>query len=98
MVKEISYSGGRIDKIYVCPHDYGECSCRKPLPGLLDKAGKDFDLDLKKSWMIGDSDSDITLGKMRHCMTIYVGKEKNPAADFSVENLEQAVEIILDRI
>jgi D,D-heptose 1,7-bisphosphate phosphatase len=55
-----------LDGIYYCPHHEkisGPCECRKPKPALINKAAKDFDLDLKKSFMVGDSLSDIQTGK-----------------------------------
>lgn len=51
-----------IDAIYVCPHEEGTCTCRKPLPGLFYLVEKDFEIDKSKSWMIGDSVSDIEAG------------------------------------
>jgi D-glycero-D-manno-heptose 1,7-bisphosphate phosphatase len=66
--------GAYIDGIYICPHhpDKGfegerseykfDCECRKPKPGLLLQAAKDFNIDLSKSYMIGDSVSDVQAG------------------------------------
>ena len=66
--------GAYVDAIYVCPHhpDKGfegerpeykkECDCRKPKPGLLLRAAKDFNIDLKQSYMIGDSERDYHAG------------------------------------
>jgi D-glycero-D-manno-heptose 1,7-bisphosphate phosphatase len=59
--------GARIDAIYYCAHhpDYGsppyrlDCDCRKPRPGLAEKAARDFDLDLKRCYVIGDRYRDI---------------------------------------
>lgn len=67
--------GAYIDGIYICPHhpDKGfkgerpeykiDCDCRKPKPGLLLQAAKDFNIDLTQSYMIGDSDNDVEAGK-----------------------------------
>jgi D-glycero-D-manno-heptose 1,7-bisphosphate phosphatase len=50
-------------KTYVCPHDgVEECECRKPKPKLLFDAAKEFDVDLRASWMIGDRPSDVMAG------------------------------------
>jgi len=52
----------KIDKVYYCPHHpdiSGECSCRKPKPGMLLDAAKEFDIDLQNSLMVGDKESDI---------------------------------------
>ncbi len=94
MVREIEEAGGRIDKIYVCPHGYEGCDCRKPLPGMLDMAKEEFDIDLKESWVIGDDDTDIKFGKARNCKTIYIGESCNEA-DYVVANLEEAIDLII---
>ena len=66
--------GAYIDGIYICPHhpDKGfegerpeykfDCDCRKPKPGLLLQAAKDFNIDLSQSYMIGDSEQDVKAG------------------------------------
>jgi len=71
--------GAYLDGLYFCPHHphkgyEGEvpelkiaCDCRKPQPGMLVKAAKDFNIDLGKSWMIGDSDYDVQAGKAAGC-------------------------------
>ena len=50
-----------------------KCSCRKPQTGLLTKASSDLNIDLKKSWMIGDGVGDIIAGSAAGCKTILVG-------------------------
>jgi D-glycero-D-manno-heptose 1,7-bisphosphate phosphatase len=79
--------GAYIDDIFICPHhpDKGfagerpeykiECSCRKPKPGMLIDAAKKYNIDLARSYMVGDSDSDIEAGKVAGCVTFKVGKE-----------------------
>jgi histidinol-phosphate phosphatase family protein len=53
-------AGGCIDAIYHCPHDwYAGCECRKPRPGLLFQAQRDFSLDLTRTCFLGDDDSDM---------------------------------------
>ena len=49
-----------------------ECECRKPKPGMLLKASKDFNIALEKSCMIGDSDSDIQAGIAAGCKSIKI--------------------------
>lgn len=52
--------GAHLDGIYYCPHDYGQCNCRKPQPGLFEQAFRDFpDATAGNSVMVGDSLSDI---------------------------------------
>jgi len=70
MTDELKASGATLDKIYYCAHHplVGEppyrldCDCRKPKPGLLLRAAREFDIDLARSWMVGDRYSDIELG------------------------------------
>lgn len=59
MLYEIERAGGRIEKIYRCPHRPDEgCGCRKPQTGLFDLAAKEYAIDFGRSWFVGDSDSD----------------------------------------
>ena len=58
----LSQSGAHLDAIYYCPHhpDAGSrCDCRKPAPGLLERAAHDLNIDIARSWMIGDSERDL---------------------------------------
>jgi len=57
--------GAAIDGYYFCPHhpDFsGECRCRKPKPGMLEDAARDLDLDLSRSYMVGDRLTDVEAG------------------------------------
>lgn len=75
METELGKEGAFVDAIYVCPHhtDKGflgerpeykrDCDCRKPKPGLLFQAARDFNIDLSQSYMIGDSDRDVKAGE-----------------------------------
>ena len=59
MRQEIAQASGRIDAVYYCPHGWEEgCDCRKPKPGLLYQAQRDFHLDLTRTPFIGDDDRD----------------------------------------
>jgi D-glycero-D-manno-heptose 1,7-bisphosphate phosphatase len=60
IVREIERNGGRIDASYLCPHhpDAG-CDCRKPAPGMLRQAAQELNLDLSRSWLVGDAVSDL---------------------------------------
>lgn len=100
-----------LDGIYYCPHhpDKGypeenseykiECECRKPKAGLFFKASRNFNIDLKESWMVGDSERDILAGKNAGCKTIGVmtgyGMVKSSVKpDFFFANLYEAVQFI----
>ncbi len=63
LVSEIQRRGGRIDGIYMCPHKPADqCDCRKPEPGLLQKAALELKIDLSQSIMIGDALTDLQAG------------------------------------
>lgn len=60
MVEAFKDNGIRIARVYHCPHAPGSgCDCRKPETGMIEQAQKDFVIDLKHSWLIGDKESDI---------------------------------------
>jgi D-glycero-D-manno-heptose 1,7-bisphosphate phosphatase len=60
VVETIHAQGGRVDGAYLCPHHPDEnCACRKPRPGLLLQAAKELDLDLGRSYFIGDAVTDM---------------------------------------
>ena len=104
---EIAREGARLDGIYYCPHlpDDG-CECRKPRPGMLQRASQEMKLDLGRSFVIGDRYSDIRTGVAVGARTIlvlsgagteqherYRGDEIQP--DYVVPTLDHAVELIL---
>lgn len=108
MVAEVTAYGGRIDRIFYCPHLPQEgCHCRKPQPGMLLQAAQEMDLDLAGSYMLGDAASDIQAGQQVGCHTILVltgrGQEQLiPALHSSgghfltiSRNLEEAVAYIM---
>lgn len=71
-----------LDGFYYCPHhpessvaDYHqECSCRKPLPGMLHQAAIDHDIDLSESWMVGDILNDVEAGNRAGCRTLLIDR------------------------
>ena len=76
---ELLKNGAHIDRFYYCPHHKDgkgkyaiDCNCRKPLPGMLQKVAKDFNLDLSKCAMVGDKASDIGAGNAVGCQTVLV--------------------------
>ena len=66
-----------IEDIFVCSHDIGKCSCRKPDIGLFLQAEERHDIDKSKSFMIGDSESDILAGMRYGIKSILFGKKKD---------------------
>lgn len=60
LVEIIERAGGRIDRVYMCPHKPSDqCNCRKPQPGMILQAAQDLALDLENSILIGDALTDI---------------------------------------
>ncbi|TSA55925.1 MAG: HAD-IIIA family hydrolase [Planctomycetaceae bacterium] len=78
--KVFEKSGCKIERFYYCPHhpeatlpEYRiKCDCRKPRPGMLLQAAREYNLDLSASFMIGDRISDIIAGYRAGCTTILV--------------------------
>jgi D-glycero-D-manno-heptose 1,7-bisphosphate phosphatase len=72
--------GARLDAIYYCPHHPSagnshytkECDCRKPGTGLIDKAARDLDIDVKQSYVVGDKWSDVELGQRAGAHSVLV--------------------------
>ena len=105
--QHLSDDGARIAAFYFCPHDIGECNCRKPAPGLFEQAFRDFpDATAGNSLMIGDSISDIEAARNLGMRSIFI--EGDPAirksgaeraaelADFVADSLAVAVRILLE--
>lgn len=98
--------GAYIDGLYYCPHhpDKGfegevaelkiDCDCRKPKPGLILRAAKDFNIDVSQSWMIGDGKNDIGAGKNAGCKTALVESDESLEPDIIADSLLEAVEVI----
>jgi glycerol-3-phosphate cytidylyltransferase len=73
MLSQLSHHGIMIDKIYFCPHTQAEnCKCRKPEIGLVKRAEKELNLDLKQCIFMGDKESDMECGRRAGCKTILV--------------------------
>lgn len=97
--------GAYVDAIYYCPHHPHkgyegerpelkiECDCRKPKPGMLLQAAKDFNIDLEHSWMIGDGENDIAAGKNAGCHTALIATDEHDyGQEVSVTSLYEFVE------
>ena len=97
--------GAYLDAIYYCPHHPHkgfegevpelkcECDCRKPKPGMLLKAAKDYNIDLLSSWMVGDRENDIKAGKAAGCRTALIGDESFDQ-NVSVHSLKEFVDYL----
>ena len=74
----LKQSNTYVDSIYYCPHiPEQNCDCRKPKPGLIFEACQDFDIDLKNSYFIGDSISDLDAAENAGCKGILLKQHQN---------------------
>lgn len=89
-----------IHEVLVCPHDDADgCACRKPRPGLLLEAAARLQVDLTRSFMVGDRWRDVEAGSRAGCTTVFIDRaydERRPSeADLTVDDLPSAVDWIL---
>ena len=92
-----------VDEVVVCPHRQTDgCDCRKPRPGMLLEAAKRLNIDLSRSFMVGDRCGDIVAGLKAGCYTLLVKRGYAEALTEQphgvVSSLPAAVNVILDRI
>lgn len=95
-----------VDAVYYCPHHLKgkiekyrkECNCRKPKTGMIEKACQELQIDMKKSYMVGDRASDILLGQNAGLMTVLVESgygtkrlEQEVTPDYIVEDLRDVL-------
>jgi len=79
MLNDIRNADGLISKVYYCTHQKeAGCACRKPKPGMLKKAAREFKFSLKNAFFIGDTMRDVFTAQAAGCKSILVltGKEK----------------------
>jgi D-glycero-D-manno-heptose 1,7-bisphosphate phosphatase len=113
MRRQLGDHGVQLDAIYYCPyHPEGtvelyahDSQDRKPRPGMLLRAASEHNIDLPRSWMIGDSPRDMEAGQRAGCRTIRVRhaagteaaveQDEDVQADFTVRNLVDAARVIL---
>jgi D-glycero-D-manno-heptose 1,7-bisphosphate phosphatase len=111
-VQLLAAAGASLDDWRYCFHhpagvdpDLGvACDCRKPAPGLLLAAAEDHGIDLARSWMVGDSDSDVVAGAAAGTRTVLVEhprsghrRSETSAATFTVADLKTATSAIARR-
>jgi histidinol-phosphate phosphatase family protein len=100
--RDLASSGAHIDAFFICPHDRGQCNCRKPLPGLFEQTAARFpDLTVATSVMIGDSLVDMEFARRLGMTAILIESDTAPSrpgdesaqacADFRFPSLSEAV-------
>ena len=118
MKQKLAEEGAHIDGLYICPHHpeakekkyQKACNCRKPKIGLLLQAAKDLNLDLKRSFMVGDRWSDLKCGAAAGATSIliltgygrgdqqYIGPQQEIQPAMVAEDLNTAVDWILEQL
>jgi D-glycero-D-manno-heptose 1,7-bisphosphate phosphatase len=109
--REVAALGGRLAGFYACPHLPDgtveafaiDCTCRKPAPGMIERAAAEVGADTRRSWFIGDTWMDVAAGAAAGCRTILVGPEHRDrpghppdvVPDAAVPDLLAAAQIIL---
>jgi D-glycero-D-manno-heptose 1,7-bisphosphate phosphatase len=106
----LSQAGAYFEDFLVCLHhpdgrsgDFGgECDCRKPKPGMLIAAARSHEIDLARSWMIGDTDTDVLAGHAAGCSTVLLEHQSSAhkrsgsvAADVKQADLASATDWLL---
>ena len=110
----LAEKGIRLDGFYYCPHHPEgnvktytvDCNCRKPKPGMIERAARELNIDLSKSWMMGVILNDVEAGNRAGCKTVLIengnetewikGEFRTP--DFTVKSINEAAEQILKPI
>lgn len=91
--------GLRIEGIYICPHEEGLCDCRKPKPGLIEQACKDFDIDLTSSYLLGNRERDILAGLAANVATNILfdpsGNYEDKTSDYLIHDFNQLLDIVI---
>ena len=115
--RELLSASARLDAIYYCAHHPSvgkppyrlDCDCRKPRPGLIERAAGDFEIDLERSWMVGDRYGDVELARNAGVHSAFVlsgygrGEWEYQRGSWKIEpevvaeNLLEAVEKIVER-
>lgn len=94
--------GIALDGAKYCPHAPDEgCGCRKPSPRMLLEAAQELDLDVERSFMIGDKLSDVEAGQRAGCRTVLLapaGFDPVPAADLVATDWDAAARFVLDSV
>ena len=77
MREEVAAAGGKIEAIYYCPHDWdADCECRKPKPGMLFQAQHDLNLDLTRTFFVGDDELDGEAADRAGCLFVQISEER----------------------
>lgn len=111
MAGELASGGARVDAIYYCPHKSDDnCECRKPRPGMLERAAREHQLTLAGSFLVSDRYADLEMGHAAGARSILVltgygrgeyewhRSEWTRQPDFVAEDLSVAADIVLKEL
>ena len=103
MLSQFKAQGIQILDVFFCPHGPEDnCDCRKPKPGMFKQANDKHNINIKKSWMIGDKEADIQAANAAGIPNTILVKsghaidENNSKASFVLNSIEQAKTVIKD--
>jgi D-glycero-D-manno-heptose 1,7-bisphosphate phosphatase len=101
MLEQFKNQGINILDVFFCPHSpESTCDCRKPKPGMFNQANEKYNIDMKKSWMIGDKEADIQAANAADIENTILVKsgheidEESSKAKFVLSSIEQIKTII----
>jgi len=102
MIKQFKKNDINVFDIFHCPHmPKSNCNCRKPMPGMLLEAKDKHNIDMDKSWMIGDNENDIKAAEsagISNTILVRSGHkidESKSGAKFILESIQQSMQVIL---
>lgn len=96
MIEELKKEGAMIHDVAYCPHKpKANCACRKPRSKLIVDLGEKYDIDLARSYMVGDTDTDIIAGKRAGTKGVFLGSS-DTLADAVFPDLIRAVDWIIE--
>jgi D-glycero-D-manno-heptose 1,7-bisphosphate phosphatase len=111
MAAELQKAGARLDGVYYCPHVATDnCDCRKPKTGMLERAARELELDLKNSFVVGDRHGDVELSHSAGARSVLVrtgygegelawhAKNWPRKPEFIAADLTEAVQWILQEV
>jgi len=86
-VRLLGGEGIRFERVLVCPHSVQDhCGCRKPKTGLVDEFLRTYDVDLTRSYVVGDRETDVQLARNIHCQALRLTSDTSTGADYSSPN------------
>jgi rfaE bifunctional protein nucleotidyltransferase chain/domain len=90
--------GVRVSRVYFCPHSAADrCGCRKPEPGMVLRAMRDFAVPPRQTYLIGDTAADVQAGAAAGCATVCVGPDPGVACTFRAADLREAARWVAEQ-